>query len=1421
MGSFSTDDFVNGRYRVVRPLGKGAMGTVYLAEDLLKVQRRVALKVLNAENVDDSEEWSKGEYEALTRLRHPNLARVFDFGRVRESDDFYIVSEFIRGEDLLTASQDFSLEELNDVIVQICRALEYIHTQGYIHFDIKPDNILVTRQRSIGEDGTSKVQWQEKVGGSTDKGSGPPRVKLIDFGLAERITGTFAFAIKGTLHYVAPEIIAGGTPDRRADLYSFGVSLCQILTGKLPFVSEEGTSLPQARTNWREKLRRSLAGQPEYLIDIVLRLLDHEPDRRFSSSREIIQTLNAGAGRHYQIETPETQVSYLHCSRLIGRRKELNQLKEAAETLLLEKEETSPADICSPGGDEAEMEAFGSPILHLVTGEIGCGKSRLLEEFDHFLKMREVPFHIGNCYETSHDPYQAFREIFEQVAIDVGLDSEIFMENAATIRKLCPRLRESGEEQGADEEMRSREDKERLYFIEKLSAFLLDATRISPRVICLNNLHWADEATISLLEKFIETVARRKRKGQVVPLVVVTLRSDEILPEALRGLISRVKEQGGIEEISLRRFNRAQITELIHHMLQVEEIPAQILDRLEERTGGNPLFIVETLKSLQEEGIIAREGEVWCIRNGGDLSRVEMPHGIGAILLRRVRSLDSAERAALQFLAVHDKPTSLRLIEHLTASEGTDPRSPLRELENRGMVSKSFDGGKTTFSINQPKLREMVYEDLSDSLRKRLHGELGEALAGEHEGDIEGILEDLAYHFQLSDRQEKALELTLQAAESMSAIFAHKRAIEHYSHVLAQVNGKPEHFDVWWRAQERIGDIATIRGDLDTAHGSYDELLQCEAPGVGTSGEWDRARVLRKMGKLDEIQGDYKKALRHYRESVDQTENVDNVEGERERVKALSSLAWINVCLGQYDRAMKISADALQLADQLDEQAEHAMIFTTIASANLYKGNIHQAVEFHQRALEIRERLEQTPEIIISLNRLGEAYLAGAEYSEALQQIDQALAASEEIGDAFGRAMSLNLLATTHLQLGDLDTADRFLGVSLKLSREFRMRFLTLRNHLLRGRLRKERGDHSGGESDLLRVLGAYARQGVGQGLVECLLELADLQCLATEYDKAIDSIGRAVSSARTLGNPILEVRALLLEITIDRTSKRESFEKLLQRVAKLVPMAESTGLRELRAAVDIERAELSVQSRDLEEARRWYQAAEDHIREVADRLSHGMRETYLSRHRISLPRGGASEVREIDLPPAPEVVPTAETVTREETSDLTGRQKELLRVASLLQDVGQNGNFSAFLPKVVNCLTSACRAEAGFLLTRDGDAVRVVSGFDGHGEPLRSCAHLICLEALEDVWENSRAVLAPRVVDDPRVQGYESLYSHNIGSLAILPVKSEGAIRAVVYLVNPGPEELVDREGGPVLLAYLNLLSLILPRRTSSTIVN
>src|SRR5262245_33120134 len=307
------------------------MGSVYLCEDLVENNIKVALKVLISENLEDQDVWAKGEYEALTRLRHPNLARVYNFGKIGDTRDYFIVSEFIKGIDLYTATEYVHYDELNDIVVQICRALEYIHSQGYVHFDIKPDNILVTRHKTVGLKDGSKVQYTDEDHSQNRSTFSKPNVKVIDFGLAEKITGSFSFAIKGTLNYLAPEIINGATPDKRADLYSLGVTLYQVTNRDLPFYHEAtmSNSLPgQKRSTLFENHMKK---HPEYLRTLIMKLLEERPEHRFQGAREVIQFLNRTSGQHFDVETKETQASYLYCAKLVGRRKELSLLKNLYE----------------------------------------------------------------------------------------------------------------------------------------------------------------------------------------------------------------------------------------------------------------------------------------------------------------------------------------------------------------------------------------------------------------------------------------------------------------------------------------------------------------------------------------------------------------------------------------------------------------------------------------------------------------------------------------------------------------------------------------------------------------------------------------------------------------------------------------------------------------------------------------------------------------------------------------------------------------------------------------------------------------------------------------------------------------------------------------------------------------------------------
>src|SRR5688572_28880397 len=205
---------VTGRYVVVRKLGKGGLGSVFLVEDTHRQGEQLALKRVRTDTLGKkAAAILRNEFTALASLEHPNLARVYDFGVEPETADYFFTSEFVDGVTLFKACADLDLSHAQDLslfidlLAQVVRALEYIHSRGLVHGDIKPENILVT-----GLSGESA------------------RVKLIDFGLTRREKEFGGKKVLGTTYYIAPETIIGSQVDRRTDLYSLGAVVYHLIT---------------------------------------------------------------------------------------------------------------------------------------------------------------------------------------------------------------------------------------------------------------------------------------------------------------------------------------------------------------------------------------------------------------------------------------------------------------------------------------------------------------------------------------------------------------------------------------------------------------------------------------------------------------------------------------------------------------------------------------------------------------------------------------------------------------------------------------------------------------------------------------------------------------------------------------------------------------------------------------------------------------------------------------------------------------------------------------------------------------------------------------------------------------------------------------------------------------------------------------
>ena len=353
--------FAHGRYQVTELLGEGGKKRVYLAHDSV-LDREVALAVIKTEGLDETSRTRiTREAQAMARLGdHPNILQIHDLGE--EEGQPYMVMPFMPGGDVERLIQDapdhrLPLEQALGIAGEVCRGLEFAHSRGIVHRDLKPGNVWVTA------DGTAKIG---------------------DFGLAmtmDRSRLTQEGMMVGTVSYMPPEQAMGGEVTPRADLYSLGAMLYEMVCGRPPFLGDDNIAIigqhintPPVAPIWHN------SECPRPLEALILRLLSKDPSERPASASDVITALEAidlttVDGTSPSEEQPNVLDS-LAGDVFVGRQREMGELKAALEEAL-----------------------SGRGRMVTLVGEPGIGKTRTAQELATYARLRGAQVMWGRCYE--------------------------------------------------------------------------------------------------------------------------------------------------------------------------------------------------------------------------------------------------------------------------------------------------------------------------------------------------------------------------------------------------------------------------------------------------------------------------------------------------------------------------------------------------------------------------------------------------------------------------------------------------------------------------------------------------------------------------------------------------------------------------------------------------------------------------------------------------------------------------------------------------------------------------------------------------------------------------------------------------------------------------------------------------------------
>ncbi len=689
---------VGGRYRIQRLLGMGGMARVWLADDLER-KLAVAFKEMlvsrhcSGPELEESTLLFRREYYAMKKLQHPGTVRVFDCG-VMETGNRYLTMEVVSGEDLcdIAARSPMPYRDVHHTLTRMAQILGFVHSRLFVHCDVKAENVRIT---AAGE------------------------VKLMDFGIMHPLGTRASGKVWGTPEYMAPEWHERGIIDGRSDLYSLGVLAFFLLTQTTPFQTQEiGATLPDDLT----EPARALAEQPNHhpeLAAIVLRLLERDPRDRFANAAELVSALCAMSGETVDEEPLAARASYLHLPQVVGRRGETEELTARLHAARL---------------GNARALLLGAPA--------GVGKSRLLQELELEAHDIDVPFALGQCRAEGLSARAPIEQALR--ALLPATPHALLEPLRPVLARLLPQLA-AGEGGGAISFREASEEKIALFAA--LSSWLRGLAELTPFVLCLEDLHWADSATLETMNVVIR--ALHGSRG----LVLATFRSDELSRLSLA--FQTVDEQLA-DLLELAPLSESDLEMLVSMTLQGLRHTGPLARSLYEATGGNVFFATECLRALIEEGVLQRRLGSWLATD--ELAERKLPRSIKDVVLARLSTLSPQSAAFFRRLAPAGRRFDMPLLQTI-AEVG---QAELFQMLDEGVERQFLQYLEGSYFFLHATVHEAIYESTPEPVRRRSHGRIAEHLVA-NAGDTAEAARSIGYHFARSDEPVRAIEPLLRA----------------------------------------------------------------------------------------------------------------------------------------------------------------------------------------------------------------------------------------------------------------------------------------------------------------------------------------------------------------------------------------------------------------------------------------------------------------------------------------------------------------------------------------------------------------------------------------------------------------------------------------------------------------------------------
>jgi eukaryotic-like serine/threonine-protein kinase len=1006
--------FANGRYQVKKMLGEGGKKKVYLAHDAL-LDRDIAIYLIKTEKLDETGRTRiTREAQAMAKLGdHPNIATVYDYGE--HEGQPYMVAPLLSGGDvegLIKKAPDHKLpiDKTIEIAKSVCKGLEFAHNKGIIHRDIKPGNVM------LSADGTAKVN---------------------DFGLAvsiDRSRLTQVGMMVGTVSYMPPEQAMGGQVTAKADLYSLGAMLYEMVTGRPPFIGDDSVAIigqhintPPVSPSWHR------ADLPPSLETLIMQLLEKDPEKRPKAATVVLQALESiEKGKSVKEPVKESTVpaeNPLYRRHFVGRENELKQLQSAFDGAI-----------------------SGRGALMMVVGEPGIGKTAVCEQLATFVTLRGGKTLWGHCYEEGSLslPYLAFIEAIRSYVLDretEDLKKELGS-GATDVARIVSEIREKLKVEPRRAE-NPEEDRYRL--MQSVTGFLSNAANVKPMLVILEDLHDADKGTLEMLTYITRNLTNTRL------LLIGTYRDIEVdRNHPLSAALAELRRVSSFGRVLLRGLNIDEVRRMLAGITQ-EEVPIALAEVVHRQTEGNPLFVQEVVRYLVEEGVLTRKDGKWRPTLDSPLE-MNIPEGLRDVIGKRLTLLSTECNEMFTVAAVVGREFRIDVLQKVTKLSDDELFTLLGEAKRAAVIEeRAAIGSAVTYRFTHAFFRQTLYEETIAPKRIRLHLQVGRALEEIYGKRIEEHAAELAEHFSHSSDSadlKKAVEYGEMAAKRATDVYAYSDTVRLLDQAIKvqkvlDPDNKGKICDLLLETSEALIPVPDTKRILETeapmAYSLAEALgdntravrscmvalnaIVVEQAGPGSStpqfAEWarradryaqqgttERARTDFSLGSIKCNQGDKKSGLLLLHQSLDLARRL----GDRYALCAAGSMFL------QYFTAPQHTAERIRLAEELWLAPRSGVSGFFLALALTMIGNMFLTVGQRQSAEEVYDKLRQlatrTRNFFIwtqSMNADGILALMDGRFEDVMEIDVRIRSRGEETGTQASADMYANTISTMAL----------------------------------------------------------------------------------------------------------------------------------------------------------------------------------------------------------------------------------------------------------------------------------------------------------------------------------------------------------------------------------------------------------------------